>query len=263
VYSPSTLNDFIWWSGWSVTRASQVFTCVQHQLVKADIQGYVPSGANTTFFMSKEFQKKLEEIDDEEPIVMARFLPGGDALLSAYNLTRNRFYGLEDNFLEDDHGDIRPTVWLNGSIIGYWLWTNAEMIVLLTHLDKDIVEQLKPEAEIVKKFIGAKKIVWKKMNEHENATNSREKWNPSENTTNSGGKWNPSENTTNSGGKWNPSENTTNSRGKWKPSGNTTISRGKWNPSEYATNSRGKWNPSENTTSSRGKRKPSENTSCG
>jgi len=167
-YSPSTLKDFTWWCGWPVSRASRAFKCVQHQLVKADIQGYVPSSANTTFYLSKQFQKDLEEIDDKEPIVMARFLPYEDALLKAYKLTRNRFYSLEANLVESNGGEAKPTVWLNGTVIGRWTWKNTknkEMTVYLDDLDEKIVEQLKPEAEIVKQFIEASNIVWMELEE--------------------------------------------------------------------------------------------------
>jgi len=143
---------------------------MQDQLVQADIQGYVPSGKNTIFFLSKTIQKDLEETDDKEPITMARFLPYEDALLKAYKSTRNRFYGVETHLVESKGGEAKPTVWLDGSVVGCWGWSNkknSDMIVYLKDLDEKIVGKLRPEAELVQRFIDARKIVWKKIAEED------------------------------------------------------------------------------------------------
>eukprot|EP01124_Arcella_intermedia_P007842 TRINITY_DN14859_c0_g1_i1.p1 TRINITY_DN14859_c0_g1~~TRINITY_DN14859_c0_g1_i1.p1 ORF type:complete len:460 (-),score=138.63 TRINITY_DN14859_c0_g1_i1:12-1334(-) len=178
-YGPATLEDFEWWCGgsacgWNKTKVRNAFEKIQHELEQVTVKGCFGR-----FYIHTSCKGDLEKEHKSTPIKMARFLPYEDALLKAYKPTRNRFY-CEENFekIVEKSGEAKPTVWLNGTVIGYWEWKNkpnCDMVVHLREKTDEIVEELQEEAERVRTFIQAKKIVYKQIPDSDKKTAKKRK----------------------------------------------------------------------------------------
>jgi len=74
--------------------------------------------------MYKDQVKTLLQSPNTPP-TMARLLPYEDALIKAYKATRHRFFGKSTvKSIITKGGEARPSVWVDGVIVGVWKWTN-------------------------------------------------------------------------------------------------------------------------------------------
>lgn len=118
-YGPASVDDFIWWTGLSPLVCRVAVKAIQSQLVLVKVVG-MPED----LFLFKSQLDKLKAAPKEVP-KMTRLLPYEDAIIKAYKATRYRFFGEGAETIEtamkhgiSKGGEARPTVWLDGAIVG-------------------------------------------------------------------------------------------------------------------------------------------------
>src|SRR5918996_4847241 len=103
-FGPATLADLAWWTGWTKAAASAALAAVG--AVEVDLAG-------TTGYVLP---------DDAEPQAAPEpwvaLLPALDS--TAMGWTDRAFYGADDKVLYDRSGNIAPTVWSDGRVVGCW-----------------------------------------------------------------------------------------------------------------------------------------------
>lgn len=103
-FGPATLADLAWWTGWTKTASRAALAAVG--AVEVDLDG----GAG--FVLP----------DDAEPVAApapwVALLPALDP--TAMGWTGRSFYGGDDRRLYDRSGNIAPTIWCDGRIVGCW-----------------------------------------------------------------------------------------------------------------------------------------------
>ncbi len=137
-FGPICLEDLTWWLSITKTTARKFLDVLNDNLVSFDFnQGQ--------YFMEKDDYDRFEDFwlnDEQNPVV--NFLPYEDHFAKAY-LNRNWFLSPEIAPMVQKEGtifkgQIFPSIWLNGKIIGGWEmnWVDnarSEMTVLITNID--------------------------------------------------------------------------------------------------------------------------------
>lgn len=105
-HSPADLNDFVWWSGLSLTEARQAIKSIEEDLI-------------TESFHSRDFYiyRSIEGIISDERI---HFLPSYDEYLISY---KNRTEVLSKEYCSKAHntfGIFYPVVLHKGEVVGNW-----------------------------------------------------------------------------------------------------------------------------------------------
>lgn len=116
-FGPVTLNDICWWFPLTKLISKQTLEKIENQLKKIIID-------ETEYYMTKNDFEKFELYSPNENLEIVSFLPYEDHYTKAYI---NREWFLPKNVLpcvtEEGammRGQILPSVWLNGEIIGRW-----------------------------------------------------------------------------------------------------------------------------------------------
>ncbi|MGP7996130.1 MAG: winged helix DNA-binding domain-containing protein [Streptosporangiaceae bacterium] len=104
-YGPATPDDLRWWAGWGKSQLSRVLT--ELKPAEVDLDG-VPGIA---------LADDLDPVPDGEP--WAALLPGLDSTPMGWQ-QRDWFLGQHGPRLFDRAGNIGPTVWWDGRIVGGW-----------------------------------------------------------------------------------------------------------------------------------------------
>ncbi len=108
-FGPGTLADFKWWTGWTISRARKVLAAVGAVDVELD-------GGETAYVLP----------DDLEPFAeleaWTAFLPSLDPAVMGWAMAGRDWYlgGLAREHLYDRSGNIGPTVWWGGRVVGGW-----------------------------------------------------------------------------------------------------------------------------------------------
>lgn len=108
-FGPGTLDDLKWWAGWTVGRTRKALAAVGATEVELDDgrAGYVLPG-------------DVEPVGDREP--WAAFLPALDPAVMGWSMAGRDWFltgGARDE-LYDRSGNIGPTVWWGGRVVGGW-----------------------------------------------------------------------------------------------------------------------------------------------
>jgi hypothetical protein len=108
-FGPGTLADFKWWTGWTISRARQVLTAVG--AVEVDLED-----GETGYVLPDD----LDPVAEPEP--WARFLPSLDPAVMGWAMPGREWYlpGPAKQQLYDRSGNIGPTVWWDGRVVGGW-----------------------------------------------------------------------------------------------------------------------------------------------
>jgi hypothetical protein len=113
-YGPATADDLRWWAGWGKTQLSRVLT--ELKPAEVDLAG-VPGIA---------LADDLAPVPEVEP--WAALLPGLDSTPMGWQ-QRDWFLGEHGPRLFDQAGNIGPTVWWDGRIVGGWAQDRGGEIV--------------------------------------------------------------------------------------------------------------------------------------
>lgn len=105
-FGPATAEDLEWWMGWTKTLTKRVLG----QLPVEDVDLHGEPGI--------DLQESSDEPDDDVAPV-ATLLPALDPTPMGWK-RRDWFFGIEQSRVFDRMGNIGPTVWWDGEIVGSW-----------------------------------------------------------------------------------------------------------------------------------------------
>ncbi|MEU2714260.1 winged helix DNA-binding domain-containing protein [Streptomyces sp. NPDC007205] len=111
-FGPVTVEDLKWWTGWNVTDTRKALAATGAQAVELD------EGTGYLLPEDLEHLQALEAAEGPEPA--AALLPGLDPTPMGW---RHRHWYLDPEHtkaLFDRNGNIGPTIWWNGRIVGSW-----------------------------------------------------------------------------------------------------------------------------------------------
>ncbi|MDR2009451.1 MAG: winged helix DNA-binding domain-containing protein [Bacteroidales bacterium] len=112
-HSPATLQDFVWWSGLTVTEARKAIELIKNDFISEEINGRI-------FWMKNNIS-----VPDKTEI-SALLLPPFDEFVVSY---KDRSEIIEDQHYSKvmtKNGLFSPTIMLNGQIIGSWKKINTK-----------------------------------------------------------------------------------------------------------------------------------------
>jgi len=108
-FGPGTMTDIKWWTGWTVRDTRAALTAVDAVKVTID-----DTDGETTAYVLRD---DVEEAPAAQP--WAALLPSLDPTPMAWK-QRSWFLGGHDAALFDRNGNVGPTVWCDGRIVGGW-----------------------------------------------------------------------------------------------------------------------------------------------
>ena len=166
-FGPVCLDDLSWWLPLNKTKAKEMFQRLEHRLSIFAFNG-------REYVFDKEDHKAFEAWDppgDGTPIV--NFLPYEDHFPKAY-FVRN-WYVSEETTPKVFHvtrlewGQIRPSIWLDGKIVGRWEleWTSkakSSMRVDIVDMKEDvslspeIMQEIETQKNVLETFVNEKLI---------------------------------------------------------------------------------------------------------
>lgn len=106
-HGPATIDDFVWWSGQTLTNCRQAIDSIKHDFIRESING-------RDFWMKNDIKSSTVNLDS------ALLLPPFDEFVVSY---KNRSEIISDSFYSKvmtKNGLFSPTIMLNGEIIGSW-----------------------------------------------------------------------------------------------------------------------------------------------
>lgn len=104
-FGPGTMTDLKWWTGWTVRDTKAALAAID--AVEVDLAG------EAGYLLASD----LEPVAEPEP--WAALLPGLDPTPMGWK-ERSWFTGDHESQLFDRNGNIGPTVWIDGRIVGVW-----------------------------------------------------------------------------------------------------------------------------------------------
>ncbi|MGW7684420.1 winged helix DNA-binding domain-containing protein [Kribbella sp. NPDC054772] len=134
-FGPGTLADLQWWAGWTLGQTKKALAAVEAVAVDLDDGqvGYVLPG---------------DEAPEVEVDPWVAFLPGLDPTPMGWK-EREWFLGPHKSKLFDTTGNVGPTIWSNGQIIGAWGQPESGEVrfQLLEDVGAGVTERVETEAE--------------------------------------------------------------------------------------------------------------------
>ncbi|RZS37782.1 winged helix DNA-binding protein [Herbihabitans rhizosphaerae] len=142
-FGPATITDLRWWTGWTAAQVNKALAPLAP--VEVDLHG------TPGVVLPSDVDSPLETVD--EPAVA--LLPALDPTPMGWK-ERGWFLGDHQEPLFDRNGNIGPTIWLDGRIVGGWAQRKDGEIVtrLLEDVGTDVTAAVRAEAERLAVAIG-------------------------------------------------------------------------------------------------------------
>ena len=109
-FGPATAQDLRWWTGWSAATVRDALADLP--LVEVDLHGQA----------GLVLEGDLDDLEDAPPPPVATLLPALDPTPMGWK-QRAWFLGVEPERLFDRAGNIGPTLWWAGEVVGSWATT--------------------------------------------------------------------------------------------------------------------------------------------
>jgi hypothetical protein len=140
-FGPGTLADVRWWTGWTATKAKRALAAVAPVEVEVD--------EGTAYVLADD----LDPVDVPEPWVA--LLPGLDPTAMGWS-SRDWYLGPHRSMLFDRSGNIGPTVWRDGRVVGVWAQRKDGTIVhrLLEDVGRDAARAIDECGERLAVLVG-------------------------------------------------------------------------------------------------------------
>lgn len=144
-FGPGTMDDIRWWTGWTVAE-------IRDALGGLEITD-VEVGGGPAMVLSDD----LEPVKAPGPWVA--FLPGLDPTPMGWK-EREWYLGPHKNDLFDRNGNIGPSIWHSGRIVGGWGQTKGRKVVyrILEPASPGLTKAVAREAAAVEEWIGDTKV---------------------------------------------------------------------------------------------------------
>lgn len=123
-FGPGTEEDVRWWTGWTLGDVRRALAAVEAVEVELD---HLDSGQGTGFLLPDD----LDEVEPPDPWV--GLLPALDPTPMGWK-QRDWYLGPRAPELFDSTGNIGPTVWVDGRVVGAWAH-RADGSIALAHLE--------------------------------------------------------------------------------------------------------------------------------
>ncbi len=140
-HGPATENDLRWWTGWTAKHARAALAALDAEVVTlaSGGEGYVLPG----------------DAEPEKARAHVSLLPGLDSTPMGWK-EREWFLGPHARALFDTNGNVGPTVWLDGRIVGGWAQRpDGEVVVeLLEKVSKRDRERIEAERASLGEWMG-------------------------------------------------------------------------------------------------------------
>jgi hypothetical protein len=144
-FGPGTAEDLGWWAGWTKTQVTRVLAALGAVAVTVDSgTGYLLPG-------------DLEPVAEPEP--WAALLPALDSTPMGWH-QRDWFLGEHASYLFDGYGNIGPSLWWNGAIVGGWASDrNGEIVVrFLQDVGSEAVAAAQAQAHLLAGRLGGVRL---------------------------------------------------------------------------------------------------------
>jgi hypothetical protein len=144
-FGPGTAEDLGWWAGWTKTQVTRVLGALGAVPVTLDSGiGYL-------------LPDDLEPV--AEPGPWAALLPALDPTPMGWH-QRNWFLGEHGRYLFDGYGNIGPSLWWNGAIVGGWASDrNGEIVVrFLQDVGSEAVAAAQAQADLLAGRLGGVRL---------------------------------------------------------------------------------------------------------
>lgn len=139
-FGPGTPDDLVWWTGWTKTQATKAVSALR--TVEADLDG--ASGVLLA--------DDAEPVPEPEPWVA--LLPALDPTAMGWK-HRDWYVGEHTSELFDRSGNIGPTVWCDGRIVGVWTFRDGEVVHrLFEDIGSDALARLDSEIDRIITWCG-------------------------------------------------------------------------------------------------------------
>jgi hypothetical protein len=145
-FGPGTVEDLGWWAGWTKTQVRRALGALH--AVEVDL------GGGSTGWLLRE---DLEPLPAPQPWVA--LLPALDSTPMGWH-QREWYLGEYGPYLFDSFGNIGPSLWCDGEIVGGWAHNQDGEIVLrfLTDVGSQAVAAAHAQAELLAGRLGAVRL---------------------------------------------------------------------------------------------------------
>jgi hypothetical protein len=163
-YGPATLNDLKWWTGWTMGQTRKAvagLSSIAAAAVEVEIETSEPGGPSTAGIMLADDLAAVDEAGTTtaaEPWVA--LLPALDATPMGWT-DREWYLGPHRGPLFDRSGNVGPTVWLDGRVVGGWAQRKSDGTVavrLLEDVGSDVAALVDAEAQRLSEWLEGVRI---------------------------------------------------------------------------------------------------------
>jgi len=144
-FGPATLTDLVWWTGWTKTLVRQAIA--ELHVVEVDLDGQ--AGGELGLVLADD----VDPVEEPEP--WAALLPSLDPTPMGWK-KRGWYLGEHQGPLFDRNGNIGPTIWADGRIVGGWgQRPDGEVAIeLLEDVGADHQDLVQVERARIQAFVG-------------------------------------------------------------------------------------------------------------
>jgi hypothetical protein len=144
-FAPGNMVDIRCWSGWTVAEIRHALD--QLEIAEVDVDGRV------ALLLSED----LDPV--KSPGSWVAFLPGLDPTAMGWK-EREWYLGSHKAALFDRNGNIGPSIWRNGRIIGGWGQNHQRKVIyrILEPVSSRVIKDFAKEAAAVEEWIGDTKV---------------------------------------------------------------------------------------------------------
>ena len=150
-FGPGTFDDLKWWTGWTVSKLRAALA--ELDVLEVEMEGAEDAGGTTVTGLV--LADDVESEHDAAAGTWAALLPALDPTPMGWK-ERDWFLGPHASHLFDRNGNIGPTIWLDGRIVGGWSQLASGEIVsgLLEDIGSDAETLIEGEVERLQAVLG-------------------------------------------------------------------------------------------------------------
>lgn len=124
-FGPATVDDLQWWTGWNSTTTRRAL----HGLALEEVDLHGVAGVA----LPVDTDEADDPIEPGEPV--AALLPALDPTPMGWR-HRDWFFGIEQREVFDRAGNVGPTLWWDGEVVGSWATTPSGEVITLLRVDR-------------------------------------------------------------------------------------------------------------------------------